>query len=348
VLQGNDSSPRRSWSSIIQSVKAPLGFYTLVAILIGEVILAIIVAQASYWLVFTGLALLVVLTGLVTYLAVNRPHALAGTNAPSAPNAKELIKAETKVQEIAQASSVSSELIDPKLVRFIPPLNPIQFKIIRFPDEIPPNYYKYPYVPTGMVIIYQIPFFLLPVTDSNQAGLGHTVIDLRPSAFNEPKSKNIEALVDKAKCIHMLISAGHGLRMDGTIQFLYKRIGYLRLIFKNGVEQQTDLILGKHLREWAFGNSTGLVTELDLSWSKPAWLSHDSTKRFDLLTIPITNFPKDLTSIDIVAEFEERHPNKSFMTPSIIVSAITVERAILEVQDGYQLTSVSRDEGEID
>jgi hypothetical protein len=334
VSQEKENFARPSWSNIIQSVKSLWGFYALVALLITAVIIYALSNQASYSLVFIGLGLLVALTLLATYLAVYRPRALDGTHPTSAPIASELTKTETKVQEIAKTSSVKPELIDPKLIRFIPPLHSTQFKIIRFPDEIPPDYFKYPYVPTGMTIIYQIPFFLLPVTDSllvtniYKAALGHAVIDLQPGTRNEPKSKKLETAVDTAKNVHMLISAGHGLRMDGTIHFLYKRIGYVRLTFRDGSEQRTDLVLGKHLREWAFGNSTNLVTELDLLWSKPAWLSHDSTKRFDLLTIPIDNQPKDLRTIEIVAEFEEEHPDKPFMTPSIIVSAITVERLV--------------------
>jgi hypothetical protein len=328
VPQDKEIFARPSWSSVIQSVKSLWGFYALIALLITTVILYALRTQTSYLLVFTGLALLVGLTVLATYLAVYRPRALDGSHPTSAPITSEFTKNETKVQEIAHASSVNPELVDPKLIRFIPPLNPTQFKVIRFPDEIPPNYFKHPYVPTGVFINYQIPFFLLPVTDINKAALGHAVIDIQPSLLNEPKSKRLEASVDTAKNVHILISAGHGLRMDGTIQFLFKRIGYLRFVFKDGSEQRTDLVLGKHLREWAFGNSTNLVTELDLSWSKPAWLSHDSTKRFDLLTIPIANQPKDLRAIEIIAEFEEGHPDKPFMTPSIIVSAITVERVV--------------------
>ena len=47
MSQDKGATPRPSWSSTIQSVKAPLTFYTLIAILIGEVLLAIIVAKAK-------------------------------------------------------------------------------------------------------------------------------------------------------------------------------------------------------------------------------------------------------------------------------------------------------------
>jgi hypothetical protein len=322
-----------AWPAIIQSVQTPLGFFALL-VLVLSAFLGVLAYRAEPSQISWGMAAVIILlfflSAVVVALAVFRPEALKGLRSKPVLAATDQPMAEQniKIQQIANETSVQQDFIDPKLVRFIPPLNPTQFKIVRFPDETPPNYFKYPYVPTGKLIIYQIPFFLLPVTDSDKAALGHAVIDLQPGILNEPSSKNIEVSVNAAKNIHLLISAGHGLRMDGTIEFLYKRIGYLRLIFKDGVEQRTDLILGKHLREWAFGNSTNLVTELDLSWSKPAWLSHDSTKRFDLLTIPISKYPKNLMAIEIIAEFEEEHANKPFKTPSIIVSAMTVERAV--------------------
>ena len=328
-----DSSQYSHWATIIESVQTPLGFFVLV-VLVSNVLLGILASQAEpsqrTWLIYAIVIILSILILVVVGLAILRPEALRGLRPTPAPVTSEQTKAEQdeKIQQIAQDASVKPELIDPKLVRFIPPLKPTQFKIIRFPDQIPSDYYKYPYVPTGKLILYEIPFFLLPVTDANQAALGHAVIDLQPGTLNEPSSKKLETSVDGAKAIHVLISAGHGLRMDGTIQFLYKRIGYMRFVFRDGTEQRTDLVLGKHLREWAFGNSTNLVTELDLFWSKPAWLSHDSTKRFDLLTIPISNQPKDLKAIEVVAEFEEGHPDKPYKSPSIIVSAITVERLV--------------------
>ncbi len=327
------SSQYQFWPAIIQSVQTPLGFFVLVVLVLSVLLFPLAyLAEPSlrFWLTVAIIFLLFLPIICVAILAVFRPEALKGLRPASIPVVSGQVKAEqdAKIQQIAQEASVKPELIDSKLVRFIPPLAPTQFKIVRFPDEIPPKYFNYPFVPTGNLILYQVPFFLLPVTDSRSSLVGHAVIDLQPSTFNDPGSKRLDVSVDNAKCVHILISAGHGWRMHEGIQFLYRRIGYLRFIFEDGLEQRTDLVLGKHLREWAFGNSTNLVTEIDLSWSKPAWLSHDSTKRFDLLTIPIANHPKDLSAIEIIAEFEEGHPDKQVKTPSIIISAITVERSI--------------------
>jgi hypothetical protein len=222
--------------------------------------------------------------------------------------------------------SAAPDLIDPKLVRFIPPLPPTKFRIINLPRPQRPPYFAYPYAPSGKLVLYEIPFFLLPVLDSRGAMQGHLALDLQPSQTNEPSSQHVDARVTEASVVHFLISAGHAWRVHEGVQFLGSRVGFLRFQFSGGHEQRIDLVLGTHLREWAFGNNPNLVTELDLSMAKPAWLSHDSTRRFDLLSIDLNNAPRDLHSIQVVAQFEDDHPQKTISTPAIIVSAITVER----------------------
>lgn len=323
-----------SWSGIIQSVQSPIGFFSL-AVLVVNSILGILAFRADQperiWLIRIIVFILVALIVIVTILAIIRPQALKGINVSSVSVQAEPVKSEVdgKIQEIAKNESVDPEMVDPALIRFIPPIHPAQFKIISFwKENSPTQYFNWPFAPTGEIIFYEIPFLLLPVTDSIGSLAGHAVIDLQPGAYNEPNSRKLTMSVAGSKGVHFLISAGHGYREYQHIQFLYKRIGYLRFQFDDGSEQRTDLILGKHLREWAFGNSPDLVTEIDLSWSKPAWLSHNSVKRFDLLSVPITNPPKHLSSVEIISEFEESHPDKPYKTPSIIISAITVERKI--------------------
>ena len=333
MSQEKSSSQYRFWPAIIQSVQTPLGFFVLIVLVLNLILIPLAyLAEPSQrtWFIAAIIFLLFLLIISVMILAIFRPEALKGLRPASIPVLSGQVKSEqdAKIQQLAQESSVNPELIDSKLVRFIPPLAPTQFTIVRFLDQNPPIYFDYPFAPTGMLIIYQIPFFLLPVTDSRNSLVGHSVIDLQPGNYNEPGRKKLDVSIDNAKCVHFLISAGHGWRMHEGIQFLFRRIGYLTFSFKEGIEQKYDLVLGKHLREWAFGNSTNLVTELDLSCSKPAWLSHDSTKRFDLLTVPINNSSRNLCSIEIVAEFEESHPYNHVKTPAIIISAITVERSI--------------------
>lgn len=329
-----DRSPSQSsWPAIIQAVQSPLGYLSLAALAINALLVILALraeAVQQTWLIWTMVALFFLIVLIVVALAIWRPEALRGLRPQTVDtrpsNDGEEIQA--KIEKIASNAEVNSDQIESKLVRFIPPLHPTQFKIIRIPDELPSPYFNYQFAPMGNLILYNIPFFLLPMIDSRGASIGHQVIDLQPGTLNEPRSWNLTGTIERAKALHFLISSGHGWRMHEGVEFLYRRIGFVRIKFNDGTEQRTDLVLGKHLREWAFGNSTNLVTEIDNDWSKPAWLSHDSTKRIDLLSIPITASPKTVAALEIVAEFEQAHPDKHFKTPSIIVSAITVERVV--------------------
>lgn len=320
-------------ATVIQSVRTPLGFFSLVA-LIAEAVLGTVAVfidrPEKTYLVWSMIALVFLLVVLVTILAAFRPEALSGLRPPKILPSTDEAKPDpsVKVDKIAQDSAVDPALVDPELVRFIPPLRPTQFRIVNLPRPEPPPYFGWPYVPTGKLAIYGIPFFLLPVTDPAGIPKGHLVIDVQPSQDNASSTQTVEAKVTQARRIHLLISAGHGWRMHEGVWFLNRRVGYLRLRFADGTEQKIDLILGKHLREWAFGNNTDLVTEIDPALAKPAWLSHNSTRRFDLLSLDVDKTPRDLDSIEVTAEFEESHPGKKLSTPAIIVSAITVERSV--------------------
>jgi len=320
-------------SVIIDSVRTPLGFFSLIALIaegvLGTVAIFIDRPEKTY-IVSAMIALVFLLAIIVAALAAFRPEALSGLRPPRVLPAADEAKRESAdmVKEIAQESDVDAAEIDPKLVRFIPPLRPTQFKILNLARPDPPPFFHWPYAPTGKIPFYCIPFFLLPVTDPGGIPQGHLVVNVQPSQDNAPSTETIEAKVSSAQRVHILISAGHGWRMHEGVQFLHRRVGYIRLHFADGTEQRMDLILGRHLREWAFGNNTDLVTELDLSLAKPAWLSHNSTRRFDLLTLDIDGAPRFLESVEVTAEFEDNHTGKRISTPAIIVSAITVERGI--------------------
>jgi hypothetical protein len=216
--------------------------------------------------------------------------------------------------------------MDAKLVRFIPPLEPSRFRIVSLPTHTPTSFFNWPYSPTGLSVYYQIPFLLFPVIDmADNKPLGHATLTVQPSPQNVAAIIEIAASEKNVSKVHFLLSAGHGWREHEGLAFLYRRIGHIELQFSNGSSQRVDMVLGKNIREWAFGNSPNLVTEIDTAQTIPAWLSHDSTKRFDLMTISIQGSPKDLRSITVVGHFEDDHPGKEFPTPSINVSAITCE-----------------------
>lgn len=229
-----------------------------------------------------------------------------------------------------QGEIEQDNLVDPKLVHFTPPFKPNQFSIINIPRPDPiKSSYLYKFAPFGILATNNIPFFLLPVEDNFGNPMGHLTVQV------QPPPNNIVASIEKfdANCnniyqAHFLISAGHGWRLRDGIQILNKRIGYIRFEFSDNTNQTFQLIIGKHLREWSFGNNPNLITEIDLNWAKPAWLSHDGTKRIDILTIPIQNGPKDIKQIEIGAQFDEDPKGNIKDPPVIIISAITFERKI--------------------
>lgn len=318
-------------ASIIRSVTTPLGFFSLV-VLVAEAILGGVAIfndrPEKTYLIIAMIGLIFLLVAIVSLFAAFRPEALFGLRPPRVAPAPDEPPTEppASVEEIAKEASVSPADVDPKLVRFIPPLPAGKFRTIGLPRPQPPPYFNYPFAPSGKLVLYGIPFFLLPIVDSLGAMRGHLVVDVQPSQANDPSASRMDAQVKEAKVAHFLISAGHGWRMHEGLQFLHKRVGFVRFHFSDAYEQRSDLILGKHLREWAFGNSTALVTELNLSIAKPAWLSHDSSKRFDLLSLELEQGHGDLSSIEVVAQFEDNHEGQEISTPSIIVSAVTIER----------------------
>lgn len=214
---------------------------------------------------------------------------------------------------------------DPKLSDLIPPLEPTRFKIVNLPDHPEPPVFNWQLTPIGLTMVYQTPFFLEPVFKQDGTFLGHKVIDIHPATSNVAQTVEVPVLVEGVSKLHFLLSAGHGRAEHEGVGFLGKRIGYIELEFVDGTSQRENLILGKHLREWAYGNPGNLVREVDYDITKPAWVSHDFTRRIDAMSVPIKEGPKDLTSIRAVAKFEE-DPGKSIITPSIIISAITCER----------------------
>ncbi len=327
----DDTNGSATRLGIIQAVRTPLGFFTL-AVLVVEVILGIVANRSEgpdrTYLVIGMLVLMFLLVLIVAGLAVFRPEALSG----SRPMGTSIASADSKITPSVSAgppmetSSTAIENIDPKLIRFVPPFRPAQFKIVDLPRNTG-AYYDWQYSPTGLVIVYAIPFFLLPVHDSQGYPRGHLVLSLQPTSENAAKSEHVEIRAKNVSFAHFLLAAGNGWRERDGIQFLYRRIGSIHLQFDDGQAQSIDLILGKNIREWAFGNSIDLVTEIDTAQAKPAWLSHDNTRRIDMMSVPIAGAPKALRAIQVVAQFEHDHPGKYVYTPAVIISAITLERS---------------------
>jgi hypothetical protein len=325
-----DGSSSSSWATTIQSVRTPIGLFALAFLIIAAsvpIIAASVQEPAKTWLLGGLFVLLFILLAIVVILAFVRPEALHGQR-PEIAIAPEKTRTSSPeaVHDVARESGIQPELVDPTLIPFIPPLSAARFKTIELPRHEPPKFYQYPYAPTGLVVIYDIPFSLLPVHDAAGNPMGHLAVNLQPTPQNKPDSEVIPVDASNVCAVHFLIAAGHGWPQRGGVTLLYRRIGYIRMRFSDGGEQTVNLVLGRNIREWAFGNDPKLVTEIDTSQAKPAWLSHDSRRRIDLLSAQIEHGPKHINRIEIVAEFGEDHPDREVVLPAILVSAITLER----------------------
>jgi hypothetical protein len=217
--------------------------------------------------------------------------------------------------------------VDPKLVHIIPPVDPEQFRTLPFPILDTPQSYLFPFAPSGLALFNGVPFFLRPTGDKEGRLIGHQVLNVQPDAHNHMAITELSAVVEGVSAVHLLISAGHGRISHEGVQFLHKRIGYIELIFNDEPTQRVSLVLGRNIREWAFGNPFDLVRTVDDSSVHPAWVSHNSYCRIDQLTIAIQDAPRDLKAIHLAAKFEDDQPGREFMFPAVILSAATAERS---------------------
>ena len=216
--------------------------------------------------------------------------------------------------------------VDPKLVHVIPPMHPERFRTFPFPILDNPQSYNFPFAPSGLALFNGVPFFLRPTGDNKARLVGHQVLNVQPDEHNNPTVRELNAFAEGISFVHFLISAGHGRVSHEGVQFIHKRIGHLELIYADDTSQRVNLVLGRNIREWAFGNPFDLVRDIDDSAIQPAWVSHNSFCRIDHLTVSVQGGPRDLRSIQIAAKFEDDQPGRELMVPAIILSAVTGER----------------------
>jgi len=216
-------------------------------------------------------------------------------------------------------------LSDPRLRNLVPPLSQ-RFRMVQLPPVQPPTVYGTPYAPVGLLMIDEIPFFLEPFFDPGGRLLGHRTITVQPGEHNAERIVVIPANIRSVAQLHCLLAAEHGWTERDGVQFVDKRIGYIELVFVDQSVQRVDLVLGRDIREWAFGNSPELVRDINQITTKPAWISHDTHYLIDVLSIPVRHKQPDLTSIRIIAKFQD-DPGTSILLPAILISAITCSLA---------------------
>ena len=214
---------------------------------------------------------------------------------------------------------------DPRLKNLVSPIS-THFKILEVAGRKLQGLYKLSTAPTGLLMIDNVPFILAPAFDDKGILHGHFTIDVQPNEDNIEQVEEIHAEIEGISKVHFLISAGYGWPTREGVQFLDKPIGYIEFKFTDGTSQLTRLVLGKSIREWAFGNSPELVKDIDYMTTRPAWISHDNYHLFDIMSIEIDDAPKNLSTLRIVGKLGY-DPKKSLRMPATIISAITCERA---------------------
>jgi hypothetical protein len=106
------TSSSESRTSIIQSVKTPLGFFTL-AVLITEVILGLLASKASGGdftiLVVSMVILMFVLVGIVAYISFTKPYTLINDTYPAKRESSSLQSVDTSLPLEEQNSILRKE-----------------------------------------------------------------------------------------------------------------------------------------------------------------------------------------------------------------------------------------------
>ncbi len=271
-----------------------------------------------YWrYALAGLFVILVISGLFfQYRETAKPH-------------EESLKEKSKTDRVSTDNSLtkpeSYSLRDPKLRNIIPDLSE-RFRIVCIPKRESPHIYAVPHAPCGLFIINDIPFYLDPFYNQEMKLSGHRIINLDPSAGNIACIEEIPVDINSVTKIHFLLAAGNGWTESNGVIFADRRIGYIELLFEDRSSQKVDLVLGKHLREWAFGNSPYLVKDIDSMVTKPAWVSYDIHYLLDFMTIVVAGKPKNLSKIRIVAKFDGE-PGDNMYLPAIMISGITCSLA---------------------
>ncbi len=189
---------------------------------------------------------------------------------------------------------------------------------------------KYENLPQGEVNLGGVTFLLTPEAyafDTSQARY------IEPDGSVRAELK-LPQPVGKVKSVHLLINAGGAFRTDpdSNTPLEWLRIGRIQLIFKDTTSQETELILGGNVREWAIGNFPGkLVDRIDEPFSQVAWRGKNTSGKcavIDRLEIPVleSNRSKQLESVVFIRDIPWKAPSSEGGKLHFFVSAVTLEK----------------------
>ncbi len=133
--------------------------------------------------------------------------------------------------------------------------------------------------PTGEVVFNGVPFLI----SQDRKGIFNTSALRGKDTVHLKLSKSFKGVTS----VYFLINSGNSLKENEGETF-----GIIKFGFEENIFQQTDLILGKNIREWAPGNlPPGRLADTVIdSLSQPAWVgtNHSGNKAvIDQLEVPI-------------------------------------------------------------
>ena len=137
----------------------------------------------------------------------------------------------------------------------------------------------------------------------------------------------------QVKSVHLLINASGGWRIhrESNIVLEWTQVGRIRFNFEGGSFQDTGLVLGDNIREWAIGNFPGdLVGRVADPLCRVVWKGKNASQKFaviDGLEIPVqdSNREKHIESIVFIRDIPHRVEESKGGLLHFLVSAITLE-----------------------
>ena len=155
-------------------------------------------------------------------------------------------------------------------------------------------------------------------------------IKVQPSRTNQAQIEEIKIDLPDIASVWFLVVAGDGYKSRENVKFEGCQIGYIELVFRNGLPQKVPLVLGVNIREWDCdrpGKQEDLVGSLTDKAAREVWRGPEGYSVLDMLQVAVKGGPKDLARIRIVGEFGEEAELTIYGFPSVDVYAVTCGQA---------------------
>lgn len=157
------------------------------------------------------------------------------------------------------------------------------------------HYYPRHEPPQGMVWLGgNVKFHILNGHDPEHCHYSPKGIKVQPTRLNQPQAEEVEINLPNITSVWFLIVARSGHKSRENIKFEGSQIGYIELVFSEGLPQRVPLVLGVNIREWDYGrNPEDRVGSLTDKAAREVWRSPDGYSVLDMLRVTVENGPKD-------------------------------------------------------